>query len=298
MSDIISKAESLSCETVKDGCLSDYTSFGIGGRFPLMIEASSSEALAELIPMMKKDNIPYYVIGKGSNLLAADNDFGMVFIHIGKGMNSISADGNRLICSAGAALSTVCAKARDLSLTGMEFAYGIPASVGGAVYMNAGAYGGEIKDIIVSAETVDADGNIRTFQKDEMELSYRHSIFCGGKYIITKAVFELCKGNEQEITARMNELTAKRREKQPLEYRSAGSTFKRPEGAYAAALIEQCGLKGFTVGGAQVSMKHSGFVINTGNATFNDVMAVISHVKKTVADQTGYELECEPEIIR
>lgn len=296
---IIKKAaEELGCNTVSNGRLSSYTTFGIGGSFPLLIEANGAETLSKLIPMMRNENIPFYVIGRGSNLLAADSDLDMVFIHIGRDMAEIAVDGGKLSCGAGASLSAVCTAARDHSLAGLEFAYGIPASVGGAVFMNAGAYGGEIKDIIVSAEAVDMNGKIIIFTPAEMDMSYRHSIFSKGGYIITKAEFELQKGNVSEITEKMNTLTAKRREKQPLEYRSAGSTFKRPQGAFAAALIEQCGLKGYTVGGAQVSMKHSGFVINTGNATFEDVMAVVEHVKKTVYEQTGFTLECEPEIIK
>ena len=291
-------AEELGCNTVSKGRLSSYTTFGIGGAFQLLIEANGAETLSKLIPIMKSENIPFYVLGRGSNLLAADSDLDMVFIHIGKDMADIDVCGEKITCGAGASLSAVCTAARDHSLTGLEFAYGIPASVGGAVFMNAGAYGGEIKDIIVSAEAVDMNGNIITFTPAQMEMSYRHSVFSKGGYIITKAVFELKNGNADEITETMNTITAKRREKQPLEYKSAGSTFKRPKGAFAAALIEQCGLKGYTVGGAQVSMKHSGFVINTGKASFEDVMAVVEHVKKTVFEQTGFELECEPEIIR
>lgn len=286
------------CRFAENEPLSRYTTFGIGGKCPLIIEVNGSESLSRLMRAIKSENIPYYVIGKGSNLLADDKDIGMVFLHIGKDMGSISVSDGMIVCEAGAALSSVCTAARDNGLAGMEFAYGIPGTIGGAVYMNAGAYGGEIKDIIEYAEAVDGKGNLHRFDKESMKLSYRHSIFCENKFIVTKAAFRLEQGSRSEISEKMAELTAKRREKQPLEYKSAGSTFKRPEGAFAAALIEQCGLKGYTVGGAQVSEKHSGFVINLGNASFDDVMAVISHVQSVVEQKTGYRLECEPEIIR
>ena len=286
------------CRFAENEPLSRYTTFGIGGKCPLIIEVNGSESLSRLMRAIKSGNIPYYVIGKGSNLLADDKDIGMVFLHIGKDMGSISVSDGMIVCEAGAALSSVCTAARDNGLAGMEFAYGIPGTIGGAVYMNAGAYGGEIKDIIEYAEAVDGEGNLHRFDKESMKLSYRHSIFCENKFIVTKAAFRLEQGSRSEISEKMAELTAKRREKQPLEYRSAGSPFKRPEGAFAAALIEQCGLKGYTVGGAQVSEKHSGFVINLGNASFDDVMAVISHVQSVVEQKTGYRLEWAPEIIR
>ncbi|MCM1578758.1 MAG: UDP-N-acetylmuramate dehydrogenase [Ruminococcus sp.] len=291
-------AAALGCKYVKGAMLRDFTTFGTGGKIPILIELSGGKAAGETVKFLNGENIPYFVIGRGSNILADDCDIDRVFLHTGGLMNEITSEGDRVICQAGAALSAVCLCARDNGLTGLEFAYGIPAGVGGAVYMNAGAYGGEIKDVIEWAQAVDSSGNEYTLTAAEMDMSYRHSIFSGKKDIITKVCFKLQKGDKEKIGARMNELSAQRRLKQPLEYRSAGSTFKRPQGAYAAALIEQCGLKGFTVGGAQVSEKHSGFVINTGGATFNDVWAVIEHVQKTVKEQTGYELECEPEIIR
>ena len=179
----------------------------------------------------------------------------------------------------------------------MDFAYAIPGSIGGAVYMNAGAYGGEIKDVIEYAKAVDNNGKVHKFTAEEMDFGYRKSIFVKNKFIVTEAAFLLKKGDSDEIREKMNDLTAKRKEKQPLEFRSAGSTFKRPQGTFAALLIEQCGLKGYTSGDAQVSEKHSGFVINRGNASFADVMAVIDHVKQTVFEKTGIMLECEPEII-
>ena len=260
-----------------------------------MIEVNGEESLKTLLPMM--NDIPFYVIGKGSNLLISDRDIDMIFLHMGRDISSISLNGDHLTCGAGASLSLAGTFAKNNSLTGLEFAYGIPGNIGGAVYMNAGAYGGEMKDIVQSVRAVDYSGNAHEFSAEELDFGYRHSKFCGGGYIITEATLKLAHGDMDGISAKMAELTAKRKEKQPLEYRSAGSTFKRPQGTFAALLIEQCGLKGYSCGAAQVSEKHSGFVINKGGASFDDVMSVISHVKETVYAKTGIMLECEPEII-
>lgn len=274
--------------------MSQHTTFGVGGN-ALMAELGAENA-AQVLIALENENIAFTLIGKGSNMLVADGELDRVFVHMGREISDIQVTGSSIICGAGAPLSAVCVKARDMSLTGLEFAYGIPASVGGAVYMNAGAYGGEIKDVLASVTAV-CGGEIRKFSADELDLGYRHSRLMDERIFCLSAEFALAPGNSDEITARMDELMGKRRDKQPLEYRSAGSTFKRPRGAYAAALIEQCGLKGYTAGGAQVSRKHSGFVINTGDATFDDVMAVIDHVRRTVKQQTGYDLEVEPEIV-
>lgn len=291
---IKSVAESCGCKCSENEPLSRYTTFGIGGKCPLMIEINGEECLKKLLPMM---DMPFYVIGKGSNLLVSDRDIDMIFLHMGKDNSDISLNGNVLTCKSGAALSAVSSFARDNSLTGLEFAYGIPGNIGGAIFMNAGAYGGEMKDVVQSVRAVDYQGNVCEFSADELDFSYRHSKFSGGGYVITEARLALSQGDKEEIAAKMAELTAKRKEKQPLEYRSAGSTFKRPQGTFAALLIEQCGLKGYSCGAAQVSEKHSGFVINKGGASFADVMSVIGHVKETVYAKTGIMLECEPEII-
>lgn len=281
----------LEYETVS---MAAHTTFGIGGE-ALMAELSADKA--GVIAALEDEGIFFDVIGRGSNLLVADERIEKVFLHIGRLMADIEVNDCTIRCGAGAPLSAVCTRARDLSLTGLEFAYGIPASVGGAVYMNAGAYGGEIRDVLVSADIVSHDKIIR-MSADELGLSYRHSRLMDEPLYCIGAEFRLGHGDREQINAEMEELMARRREKQPLEYKSAGSAFKRPQGAYAAALIEQCGLKGYTVGGAQVSTKHSGFVVNTGGATFKDVMAVMEHVQRTVRDMTGYELEIEPEIVR
>ena len=288
-------AKDCGCRCDENILLSGFTTFGIGGKCPLMIEVNGEESLKTLLPMM--NDIPFYVIGKGSNLLISDRDIDMIFLHMGRDISSISLNGNCLTCGAGASLSLAGTFAKNNSLTGLEFAYGIPGNIGGAVYMNAGAYGGEMKDIVQSVRAVDCSGNAHEFSAEELDFGYRHSRFSGGGYIITEATLRLAHGDMDEISAKMAELTAKRKEKQPLEYRSAGSTFKRPQGTFAALLIEQCGLKGYSCGAAQVSEKHSGFVINKGGASFDDVMSVISHVKETVYAKTGIMLECEPEII-
>ena len=291
-------ANSLGFEYSENVPLSRYTTFGIGGKCPLMIEASNEMGTAELVKTLSAEKLPFYIIGKGSNLLVEDGDIPMIFIHMGKAFSDISLENGVISCQAGAMLSSVSAFARDNSLTGLEFAYGIPGNMGGAVYMNAGAYGGEMKDVVISVTACDFSGNIREFTADELDFSYRHSVFTGGGYVILSARLRLTAGDKTAIAARMTELTEKRREKQPLEYRSAGSTFKRPAGTFAALLIEECGLKGYSCGDAQVSEKHSGFVVNKGGASFADVMNVIDHVKKTVYEKRGIMLECEPEIIR
>lgn len=295
---ITDTAVRLGCKVRIEEPLKQYTTFRIGGPCRAMIEINGAESCETLIPLAQNGNIPYLVIGNGSNLLVDDEGFNGIVFHLGSDFDEIRLLDNITIeCSAGTSLSRLAAFAAENSLTGLEFAWGLPGSVGGAVFMNAGAYGGEISDVIVSAKAVSADGTKQNFIKEQLGLSYRHSAFMENDSVITKAVFKLQKGEKSEIKARMNELMQKRKEKQPLEYPSAGSAFKRPEGTYAALLIEQCGLKGFSVGGAEVSEKHSGFIINKNNATFSDVMELIRQVRETVQLKTGYILECEPRII-
>ena len=219
-------------------------------------------------------------------------------ILIGNDFSEISSlSETEIYCQSGALLSSFCVFARENSLSGAEFAYGIPGSVGGAVYMNAGAYGGEIKDIISYCDVIDENNEVKRLIPDELCLSYRHSLIMGTEKIIVGAAFSLKKGDKSEIKAAMDDFMNRRKTKQPLEYGSAGSTFKRPEGNYGSLLIDECGLKGYSVGGAQVSEKHAGFVINKDNATFSDVMSVIEDVRRIVKEKTGYVLECEPVII-
>ncbi len=295
---IAATAEKLGCECLFDEPLKKYTTFRIGGPCRLLVKVNSAESSAKLKALCEECGVRYFVLGNGSNLLVDDDGFDGVALYLGKEMSSLRLVGEDCIyAEAGATLASLCSFALENSLTGLEFAWGIPGSVGGAVYMNAGAYGGEIKDVIVSCDYADHDCVLKSAQKDELDLSYRHSIFMGNERVITGALFRLEKGDKTEIRARMDELMSRRRDKQPLEYGSAGSTFKRPEGSYASLLIDQCGLKGMSVGDAEVSTKHAGFVVNKGNATFHDVMELVDKIIDIVKEKTGYTLECEPEII-
>lgn len=277
--------------------LKQYCSMKIGGACDLLVKPNSEGMLAELIPLCRGEGIPYFILGRGSNVLFSDSGFRGVVIRIGSELGGVTVEGSTIIAGAGAALSAVCAAALEQGLSGAEFAYGIPGSVGGALYMNAGAYGGEMKDIVVSCRYIDENDELREMTAQEMGLSYRHSIFAERACVITSVTMRLSRADKAEIKQKMDELMQKRKSKQPLEYPSCGSTFKRPEGYFAAALIEECGLKGCTVGGAQVSEKHSGFVINRGGATFEDVTQLVRHIKRTVREQKGIELECEMLIV-
>ncbi|MBD5128884.1 MAG: UDP-N-acetylmuramate dehydrogenase [Ruminococcaceae bacterium] len=283
------------CRFEENFALAAKTSMKIGGECDIFAEPNSGECLIELLNVCRENDVPYFILGKGSNLLI--KRFGGVVIAIGAALGGISVDGNTVTAGAGAALSAVCGAALENSLSGMECLYGIPGSVGGALYMNAGAYGGEMKDIVKSARCVDGSGNVVELPAEEMGLSYRHSVFSENGFCVLSVTMELKNGEKSAIKAKMDELMQKRRDKQPLEYPSCGSTFKRPEGYFAAALIEECGLKGCTVGGAQVSEKHSGFVINRGGATFEDVMELVGHIKTVVREKKGVELECEMLIV-
>jgi len=278
--------------------LSRHTSFKVGGECACFAEINSAECLTDMLGYIRANRVPYYIIGRGTNLIVDDGYIPFIFLHLGSGFADMRVEGDRIICQSGASLSAVCGFAADNSLTGLEFAYGIPGRIGGAVFMNAGAYGGEMKDVTAYAKAIDESGCVKRFEGKDLKFSYRKSIFSENRYIITEVCLKLNKGDKSEITAKMNELMQRRRDKQPIELPSAGSTFKRPIGSYAGMLIEQCGLKGYRCGGAMVSEKHSGFVVNVDNASFSDIMAVIEHVREAVYEKTGYLLECEPEIIR
>lgn len=275
--------------------LAQYTSFKIGGSCPVLIKPDSTAKVRELVTAFLKESIPYRIMGKGSNLLISDRGIDVPVILISSDMGKISVEGTRLICGAGVSLLSACRAAADRGLSGLEFAFGIPGSVGGALYMNAGAYGGEMKDIVLQCSYIDEEGEIKTLFSDQMELSYRHSFFSGKSCIITDVVLQLRQGDKNSINEKMNDFMQRRRDKQPLEYPSAGSTFKRPEGDFAGRLIEAAGLKGYTVGGAQVSEKHCGFVVNKGNASFDDVKKIIEDIKNRVRENSGVELA--PEVI-
>ena len=271
-----------------------HTTFKIGGEADIFIIPASPAALISAVKKCTGLEIPYFILGNGSNLLVSDGGIEGAVISLA-GLNGISAEGEKITCGAGAMLSSVCLKALSLSLTGLEFAYGIPGTAGGALYMNAGAYGGQMADVIESAECLTASGEIKNLKKEDMRLGYRSSVFKKGGLIIISLTLALKKGDKAEIKAEMDELLNRRKQKQPLEYPSAGSTFKRPEGYFAGALIEKNGLKGLFVGGAQVSEKHAGFVINRGGATAADVKALIGKIQKKVFENDGVMLE--PEVI-
>lgn len=271
-----------------------HTTFKIGGEADIFIIPASPAALIYAVKKCNELEIPYFILGNGSNLLVSDGGIEGAVISL-SGINGISSDGEKITCGAGAMLSSVCLKAMSLSLTGLEFAYGIPGTAGGALYMNAGAYGGQMADVIESAECLTATGEIKTLKKKDMQLGYRSSVFKKGGLIIISLTLALKKGDKTEIKAEMDDLLNRRKQKQPLEYPSAGSTFKRPEGYFAGALIEKNGLKGSAVGGAQVSEKHAGFVINRGGATAADVKALIGKIQKKVFENDGVMLE--PEVI-
>lgn len=278
--------------------MSLHTTFKIGGPAELYLTPSNRSQLVALIRLFKQiGSVPYCVIGNGSNILVGDMGVKGVVIEIGKAIGEIDVSGSTITADAGVLLSKLAASAARNGLSGLEFASGIPGSLGGAIYMNAGAYGGEMKDVVTEVKYIDNSGNICTAAGDMCDFGYRHSIFTNSNMIILSATLMLKPDNAEAIKERIAELTQKRVSKQPVDKASAGSTFKRPEGYFAAALIEECGLKGYTVGGASVSEKHSGFVVNNGGATAKDVCSVIKHVKKVVKQEKGVDLETEIKII-
>ncbi len=288
----------LGCRITPECSLSEYITFKFGGPCRALVSINSAQSAAELLKYLSSEGIKYGIIGRGSNIIALDEGFDGVVLMFGGDFAKIETDGTILKCEAGALLSAACVNAQHNSLTGMENLFGIPGTVGGALYMNAGAYGSEMSDIVVSAEYLDEDCNIRTIYKEDMQLSYRHSIFSENKGIILSVTMQLAEGSGDEISAAMRECMGKRSSKQPLDHPSAGSIFKRPEGSYASLLVDQCGLKGMTCGGAMVSEKHSGFVINKGYATCSDVLELCDKVKAIVKEKTGYVLELEPVILK
>ncbi len=277
--------------------MKNHTSFRTGGPADVYVKADRAENIIKAIEMLKKENVEYTIIGNGSNLLVSDRGICGAVIEIGSMMNNISVEGEKIYAEAGALLSSLAAAAAENCLTGLEFASGIPGSVGGAVVMNAGAYDGEIKDAIDYADVIDNEGNILRLTKDELGLSYRHSVIDEKKMIVIGAGFRLKEGDGRAIKEKMADFAARRREKQPLNYPSAGSTFKRPEGHFAGKLIEDAGLKGKTIGGAQVSQKHAGFIINTGDATTEDVLELMDCCVETVYNKFGVRLEPEVRFI-
>lgn len=269
------------------------TTFGIGGPALLLRPRSRAELQAAMTLCREAGEEPF-ILGRGSNLLVSDSGISRPVIQLDGDFTAITREGNTLRCGAGASLIAVCRAAAENSLSGIEWGYGIPGSLGGGVYMNAGAYGGEMRDVLTEVTFLDEAGEYRTLPAAELSLSYRHSIFEDRPgTVIVEAVLTLTPGDPAAIRAAMEDYMSRRREKQPLEYGSAGSTFKRPVGNYASALVDQCGLKGLSVGGAEVSRKHAGFIINRGGATAADVRELIAEVQRIVREKTGYTLECE-----
>ncbi len=276
--------------------MSGHTTFRIGGPADFFVMPSDTEEIRQIAALCRRESVPYYVVGNGSNLLVGDRGYRGVIVQVFKNMNHISVDNGKICAQAGALLSKVAAAAYEAGLTGLEFASGIPGTLGGAVRMNAGAYGGEMKQVLESAEVLTPEGEVLAIPEKEMKMGYRTSIVSRMDYIVLGATLALAPGDKQEIRARMDELKEKRVAKQPLEYGSAGSTFKRPEGYFAGKLIEDAGLRGFRVGNAQVSEKHCGFVINRGGATAAEVVELMDEVVRRVEETSGVRLE--PEVKR
>ena len=291
LSKIVRKEQILEEEPMKK-----HTTFRIGGPAEYLILPQTTEEIADVIKLCRQEEIPWYIVGNGSNLLVADEGVRGVVIQLLRNFNQIQVEGCQIRMQAGAQNAAVAKRALDASLTGFEFAAGIPGTIGGAVVMNAGAYGGEMKDILKEVTVLDPNGMIRTIPAEELELGYRTSIIARKGYVVLEAVIVLKTGDPKEIKAAMDELKEKRVTKQPLEYPSAGSTFKRPEGYFAGKLIMDAGLRGFSVGGAQISEKHCGFVINKDNATAKDVTELMDETKKIVMEKFGVALE--PEVKR
>ena len=298
MKKIIDEIRKLNIETVKENeSLSKYTTFRIGGKADLLIEAKSDEEVLKLVRLFDETKTPYMLIGKGSNLLISDEGLTRPVIVLDKNFAKIKVlDGDVLYAEAGASLKSLANKALELGLGGLEAISGIPGTVGGGVYMNAGAYGSEIKDLVTKIRCI-KNKEIVEIDASEAKFGHRRSVFQDEGYVILGAYFKLYEKSREDIEKEQRDYTQRRKDKQPLEYPSAGSVFKRPEGYYASKLIEDAGLKGLSVGGAMVSPKHSGFIINTGGATFNDVVTLISEVKKIIKEKFAVDLKEEIRII-
>lgn len=274
--------------------MSKHTTFKIGGNASLVVYPENEEQISEIVKTAKTAGIRLITVGNGSNLLVDDDGIDACVMILDEHFSDIRLiDEETIYASAGAMLIKVCRFAYENGLSGLEFAYGIPGTCGGGAFMNAGAYGGEMKDVLVKCSHIDKDGNIGCLENDDLKLSYRHSAYYDNDCIITGLYLKLKKGDKAEIKEKMDDLISRRRNKQPLEFPSAGSTFKRPEGYFAGALIEECGLRGRSVGGAQVSEKHCGFVINKGGATCKDVLELCKICSDTVYDKKGVKLEME-----
>lgn len=277
--------------------LARHTSFQIGGPAALFCSPRTTEQLIQAFALCREAGVRTYILGNGSNLLFSDKGFDGAVLCTRSLQPEIRVEGDRIIAGAGVSLQQVCEEAARYGLTGLEFAYGIPGSLGGAVYMNAGAYGGETRDVLAEVEFLDETGCVRTLPASQLELGYRTSVFARTGWCVLRATLQLAKGDREQIQAKMDDLMNRRREKQPLELPSAGSAFKRPEGAFAGSLIEQCGLRGFRVGDAAISEKHCGFIVNLGHASCADVLELARQVSERVHQQTGFVLEKEIRVV-
>ncbi len=277
--------------------MAEHTTFRVGGPAAVYVEAASIGELKNICSLCKKEDIPFVILGNGSNLLVSDKGYDGVVIALTKDFTTIETEGERIRAGAAAKLSAVARKALEETLTGFEFASGIPGSVGGAVRMNAGAYGSEIKDVLIEATVLTPEGEVMILPAENLELGYRTSCVEKNDYIVLEACFGLRPGERDKISEKMEDLAERRRTKQPLEYPSAGSTFKRPEGYFAGKLIEDAGLRGFALGGAQVSEKHCGFVINRDHATADDIYRLCQEVKRRVYEDSGVELEMQVRLL-
>ena len=280
-------------EILVDEPMSRHTTFRIGGPADVFVTPKDEKQTAEVLSAVRGSGLPFFILGNGSNLLVSDSGFRGIVIRIYRNMSDINVDGEEICAGAGALLSSIAAAARNAALTGFEFASGIPGTLGGAVVMNAGAYGGEMKDVLTCAKVLTSQGEIKTLSLPELKLGYRTSIIKEEDLVVLSAVMRLQKGDPAAIRDKMQDLQQRRVSKQPLDFPSAGSTFKRPEGYFAGKLIEEAGLRGFAVGGAKVSDKHCGFVINADHATADDVMRLIQQVKGRVFETSGVRLEPE-----
>ena len=275
--------------------MNKHTSFKIGGNADLFVKAYCVEDIKSVLKISKENSIPLFVLGNGTNILVKDEGYRGIILQVK--LENINIDGTKVTAQSGVKNAILSKKILDNSLKGFEFASGIPGTIGGAIKMNAGAYGSEMKDIVEKVTYLDFDGNIHTISNAECEFSYRHSRFFNEKAIILETTLKLEKGNKEEIQEKVTQLAKQRKEKQPLEYPNAGSTFKRGEGYITAKLIDDCGLKGFSIGGAQVSEKHAGFIVNKNNATASDILELIEYVQKKVKEKTGEDIKLEIEVI-
>lgn len=301
MNNYIDFAEKLKNVTAADRILIDepmklHTHFKLGGPADILVIPQNKDELVKIIKLIKEENVPFFLVGNGSNLIVKDGGIRGVVVKL-EDLNEIKREGNKVIAQSGAKLKSVSDFALENNLTGLEFACGIPGSFGGAVFMNAGAYKGEMSEVLESVTVITRDGEIKVIPKDKLNLGYRTSSVMTEGHIVIDGTLDLKVGDHESILDRIETLTRLREEKQPLEFPSAGSTFKRPEGFFAAALIEECGLKGYIHGGASVSSKHSGFVINKDNATAKEVLEVIKHVQKVVKEKKNIDLQTEVLIV-